>query len=42
MESKVYLRHIENEGHHWWFKATREIIHSIIKKNINFIFKIKW
>ena len=36
MESEVYLRHIENEGHHWWFKATREIIHSIIKKNINF------
>ena len=36
MESEVYLRHIENEGHHWWFKATNEIIHSIIKKNINF------
>ena len=36
MESEVYLRHIENEGHHWWFKATHEIIHSIIKKNINF------
>ena len=36
MELKVYLRHIENEEAHWWFKARREIIYSIIKKNINF------
>ena len=36
MEPKVYLRHIENEEIHWWFKARREIIYSIIKKNINF------
>ena len=36
MESEVYLRHIENEESHWWFKARREIIYSIIKKNINF------
>ena len=36
MEPKVYLRHIENEEYHWWFKARREIIYSIIKKNINF------
>ena len=36
MEPKVYLRHIENEGAHWWFKARRAIIYSIIKNNINF------
>ena len=36
MESEVYLRHIENEESHWWFKGRREIIQSIIKKNINF------
>ena len=36
MEPEVYLRHIENEEKHWWFKARREIICSIIKKNINF------
>ena len=35
MEPEVYLRHIENEETHWWFKARREIICSIIKKNIN-------
>jgi SAM-dependent methyltransferase len=36
MEPKVYLRHIENEEVHWWFKARRAIIYSIIKNNINF------
>ena len=36
MESEVYLRHIANEESHWWFKGRREIIYSIIKKNINF------
>ncbi len=32
MERAVYLRHIENESNHWWFKARREIINSQIKK----------
>ena len=36
MESEVYLRHIANEESHWWFKGRREIIYSIIKKNMNF------
>ena len=36
MEPEVYLRHIENEEAHWWFKARRAIIYSIIKNNINF------
>ena len=36
MESEVYLRHIENEGSHWWFAARREIIFSVIEKNINY------
>ena len=37
MEPKVYLRHIENEEYHWWFKARREIIYSIIMMQNNFI-----
>ena len=41
MEPEVYLRQIENEKSHWWFKARREIIHSIIKKSINFKSKKK-
>ena len=36
MEPQVYLRHIENEETHWWFKARRAIISSMIKNNINF------
>ena len=32
MEPEVYLRHIENEEAHWWFKARREILNIQIKK----------
>tara|TARA_B100000780_G_scaffold205091_1_gene145730 strand:- start:807 stop:1523 length:717 start_codon:yes stop_codon:yes gene_type:complete len=33
MEKSVYLRHIDNENKHWWFKARREILKSQIKLN---------
>lgn len=35
MESEVYIRHIKNEANHWWFKGRREILSSIIKKEIS-------
>ena len=34
MEPEVYLRHIENEETHWWFKSRRKIICSIIERNL--------
>ena len=34
MEPEVYLRHIQNEETHWWFKSRRKIICSIIEKNL--------
>ena len=35
MEREVYFRHLQNESCHWWFKARREIISTIIKKNMD-------
>jgi len=35
MEPEVYIRHLENEESHWWFKGRRKIIYSLIKKNFN-------
>ena len=34
MEPEVFLRHIENEETHWWFKSRRKIICSIIERNL--------
>ena len=36
MDPCIYKLHIENEQEHWWYKARREIISSIISK---FVFK---
>ena len=36
MDPRIYKLHIENEKEHWWYKARREIISSIISK---FVFK---
>ena len=36
MDPRIYKLHIENEHEHWWYKARREIISSIISK---FVFK---
>ena len=35
MEPEVYIRHLENEESHWWFKGRRQIIQFLIKRNIN-------
>ena len=32
MEKSIYLKHIDNESKHWWFKARREILNKQIKK----------
>ena len=32
MERSIYLKHIDNESKHWWFKARREILNKQIKK----------
>ena len=32
MERSIYLKHIDNENKHWWFKARREILNKQIKK----------
>ena len=36
MDPRIYKLHVENEQEHWWYKARREIISSIISK---FVFK---
>jgi len=32
MEKSIYLKQIDNESKHWWFKARREILNKQIKK----------
>jgi SAM-dependent methyltransferase len=32
MEKSIYLKQIDNESKHWWFKARREILNIQIKK----------
>ena len=32
MEKSIYLKQIDNESKHWWFKARREILNN---KNIS-------
>ena len=32
MEKSIYLKQIDNESKHWWFKARREILNTQIKK----------
>ena len=40
MNNSIFLRHIENESKHWWFKARGEIIEKTIKKNVSNKLKI--
>ena len=40
MNNLTFLRHIENESKHWWFKSRREIIEKTIKKNVSNKLKI--
>ena len=32
MEKSIYLKQIDNESKHWWFKARREILNKQIEK----------
>ena len=32
MEKSIYIKQIDNESKHWWFKARREILNKQIKK----------
>ena len=34
MREDVYLRHIENNKNHWWFEGRKELIKTILKRNI--------
>lgn len=34
MNQETFIRHCKNEKKHWWFKGRREILKSVIKKNI--------
>ena len=40
MNNSIFLRHIDNESKHWWFKARVEIIEKTIKKNVSNKLKI--
>ena len=34
MEKSIYLKHIDNESKHWWFKARREILNKQISNKL--------
>ena len=32
MEEAIYKKHIEQEDHHWWFRARRAVCHELLKR----------
>ena len=35
MRQDVFERHIKNHKAHWWFQARKDIIYSILNRNLN-------